>query len=966
MAHKDSRLNEGLFWLLIMLLVITPRVLDLNVFYARDELAIWPWADEFALAVWAGQPAETLTASDYPGIPLFWAQTLFLTLKYHFPALFPQTMIPLEHLFEARELDLLAERRLVAGLVVSGQIIACAWLMQRLFGRRAALLTAIFMGLDPFSLSEARVLRLEMISSLFVCLSLLSYLLYLRERRRGWLLLSGMMAGLGVSSKTSAGLLVPYIWLLLLLDLLFETVAWRRKFKQTFTNGLLWAVGAVSTFWAVWPAMWVRPVEVLQYLFGRGLAQAAESSVWHGDVFFWGQLYQDDPGPYFYPVALAFRTTPLTWLGVGYVLCLAALAFYSLSPKGSRALPSDDPLAPWERDGVRVWGHPWPAVAVGLLLAYVLLTLLQLTLVISKVDRFLLILFPALNLLAALGLAALISPAPSPIRLFAYSLILSLQLALTLPAHPYYFTYWNPLVGGGRAAMETVPIGAGEGVDQAMKFLNGLPGAGEAKLVCGGSQPWCAQTFQGETLRFASYTNGSWVEADYVSFYISHLQRRIYPPEVVDFFMAQEPLYKVELQGVTYMWVYEMPAITHFAGPANDLVGLGRLLGYTLSPPLPGGTGGMTGDTVTATVWWTNFGAGPDNLMLRWVDETGYEWGRAAVTPATQYTTLPAVITGTATLTIPPGTPPGVYFLRAGIVGAQGDLLGEFSLPDIGSHLSVTPGRIFTRTADFAIPHPLNRPVAPDLTLLGYAPPAQLLTADAPAWLTFYWQATAPPADHVFLVRLLDGDGNEVTRWQGRPAHGSYPTDTWQAGEIVQDVWALQAPPDIPPGLYRLELSLPGAEGIDLGRVEVWPQPVSYDMPAMRDELRANFGDTLTLLGYDLYFDTDGAGAGRLAPVLYWQSRADFEEMFDLRLTLRRADTGEVAQTWRVPLGGAEAKKLWKAGEVVTTAYSFEIGQTVAEPYHLDIALENRADGQPVGSVVRLENIQDKIVVRVR
>ncbi|HXW01675.1 MAG TPA: glycosyltransferase family 39 protein, partial [Anaerolineae bacterium] len=223
---RQARLKNGwvwLGWLLVIALVVTPRVFDLNIFYARDELAIWPWADQFALAVWAGDPAATLTASDYPGIPMFWAQTLFLTFKYTFPSLFPHTMLPFEALAQDRSIELLAERRLAAGLLVSLQLIAALWLVRRLFGWPVALLSAILLGLDPFSLSEARLLRLEMTSALFACLSLLVYLLYWRERRSWLLFVSGIMAGLGVSSKTSAGLIVPFIWLLLGLDFLWGT-----------------------------------------------------------------------------------------------------------------------------------------------------------------------------------------------------------------------------------------------------------------------------------------------------------------------------------------------------------------------------------------------------------------------------------------------------------------------------------------------------------------------------------------------------------------------------------------------------------------------------------------------------------------------------------------------------------------------------------------------------------------------
>ncbi len=988
-AETSFTLKRGyawLAWLFIIAVIVVPRLLDLDVFFARDELAIWTWVDQYALAVWDLDPAATLTTSDYPGIPMYWVQTLFLTIKYNFPALFPHTQLPVEQLFQGRSLEFLAERRAVGALFVSLQIILAVWLLRRLFGWPVALLAAILLGLDPFSLTEARLLRLEMISAYFVCLTILTYLIYLRWRRRRWVIMSGVMAGLGVSSKTSAGLIVPYIWLLLLLDLLLTrqptihpanqpSYLSTRPFKRVIGDGLLWAAGAISAFWLIWPAMWVKPLAAIGHIYQTGFAQAADRSVWGDKVFFWGHIFPGDPGPFFYPVVLAFRTTPLTWLGVAGALIMVTNAMLTLKRSGSK-----QPL-------------PWMVVGTLLLLAYVVLMIVELSFVISKVDRFLLIVFPVLNIITAIGLAALLGWIVDGLgRRFDFTagrraallagailVVLAVQLAITAPVHPYYFTYWNPLVGGGRAAMEILPMGSGEGVDEAMDFLNQQPQAEQRRLICGASQPWCRGKFAGESLRSATYVSGEWVTADYASFYISHLQRQNYPTEVVDFFMQQPPLYQVDLGNATYMWVYDIPNVGHFAGSWNELAGLGQLLGYDL-----GEASQPAGATVKATIWWTNTGAGVDNLIVRWLDEAGYEWGRASVAPRPEYAAIPpnqrAIVAGEAAITIPPDTPPGLYYWRIGVVEpGETRLLGEFELPDDSRQLVITAGANSVDPAEIAIPERVNQPLAPEITLLGYAPPEQVLTAEEPAWLALYWQAAASPADYEIRLRLLDRAGQAVQQWQGQPVSGRYPTRLWSPGQIIKDVWPLQVEPGTPVGQYDLELRLVDPSDspsptYTIPNLQVWPQPIRYEVTAMQTELNANFGDHLTLLGYDLFFDSQGAGAGMLSPVFYWQSQADFEGAFDLVLTLRAADTGQLVTVWRAPLGTAGPKTIWKAGEVVTTIYQFEANPAAKTGYHLDIALQNQADGQlvsttlPDGSetdAVRIENIQDKIVVRV-
>ncbi len=968
-------------WLLVIIIVVAPRVLNLNIFYARDELAIWSWADDFARAVWRGDPAATLTACHYPGIPMFWAQTLFLAVKYNFPALFPQTALPLDMLATDRSIELLAERRLVAGLLVSGQLIAVIGLVYRLFGRWVALLAAILLALDPFSLSEARLLRLEMVSALFVCLSGLAYLLYLRGHRRRWLLVSGVIAGLAVSSKTSAGLMVPYIWLLLALDFFFDfsppmldTRPWPVRLKRLLLDGLLWAGLAGATFWLIWPAMWVIPGQAIDFIFFAGLSKTANLSVWGDTIFFWGQtIAGGDPGPWFYPVVFAFRTTPLIWLGLIAAIGLLGWSIYkAFKSKTSAAIP-------------------WSALAVGLLLAQIVIIWLQLSLVVSKVDRYLILIFPILNILSAIGLAALIEGLPFTARLtrasrLAFAVIvvivlLAAQLSLTLPAHPYYFTYWNPWAGGGQAAMAALPIGSGEGVDQAMNFLNSQPGAAESSLVCGASAPWCQRIFKGQTIRSNTYTDGRWAAADYVSFYISHSQRQNYPQEIVNFFKQQTPLYRVELQGVDYMQVYTVPKMDYFAGEANDLTGLGRLHGYNLftSNGSPANLSTVkAGDTLKADIWWTNLGAGVDNLALRLVDGRDYEWAKGDVIPQPAYANLPAaqkaIIQSTATLTIPAGTPPGPYALRLGMTAPnREELLGEFILPVEGHQITVIPGGASLTDPLAEITYSLNLALSPQLHLLGYNLSPALLTPVTPAWLALYWQVIAPPPAYQVMLRLLDKTGQEVARWQGTPGRGYSPTETWQPGARLKDVWALQVPPETPVGEgYTLTLALvnPGQTSDAAGQplisnLQILPQPVRFEVPPMQVRLDHPFDNRLTLLGYDLYFDADSQGHGQLAPVFYWQSQADFKAAFEVELTLRAADTGQIVQNWRVPLGVGEAKTEWQAQEVVQTPYQLPINVPAQGHYHLDITVFESGRPAAIGSTVTLENIQDKMVVRV-
>ena len=50
--------------------------------------------------------------------------------------------------------------------------------------------------------------------------------------------------------------------------------------------------------------------------------------------------------------------------------------------------------------------------------------------------------------------------------------ILILQTATLFPYRPYYHSYYNPLLGGGQAAVNYITVGWGEVFDQAAVYLN--------------------------------------------------------------------------------------------------------------------------------------------------------------------------------------------------------------------------------------------------------------------------------------------------------------------------------------------------------------------------------------------------------------------------------------------------------------------------------------------------------------
>jgi hypothetical protein len=106
-----------------------------------------------------------------------------------------------------------------------------------------------------------------------------------------------------------------------------------------------------------------------------------------------------------------------------------------------------------------------------------------------------------------------------------------------------------------------------------------------------------------------------------------------------------------------------------------------------------------------------------------------------------------------------------------------------------------------------------TQPSAPKLAVAQFGPLALIkantpVTAISPGGsipVELLWQArTAPGEPLVVVIQALDSRGSVVANLEEQPLGGRYPTQGWQAGELVADTHTLTLPRDISPGRYRL------------------------------------------------------------------------------------------------------------------------------------------------------------------
>jgi 4-amino-4-deoxy-L-arabinose transferase-like glycosyltransferase len=559
---RERRLNAIALFLLILALAV-PRLTALERYVTVDEPTWLMNSANFYQALWTGNWKNTYQL-EHPGVTITWAGTLGFLWKFPGYVKLVDGQLNKENKFREfltskghAALDLLVAGRAFTALGVILVLLLAFALMARLVGWGLALLASFLIALDPYFIALSRLLHLDGLVAALMFLSLLAFLCYqAKGRRKLDLILSGVAAGLSWLTKSPAFFLIPFMGLLVLIELLTSwkrmgivelrhRAGWLRVFWQAASPWLVWLIIGGAVFVLFWPAMWVDPIGTLSQVFGGATGYALEGN--SHVTFFAGQVI--DVGQsvwYYYPLSILWRISPPELIGV---VVLAVVSFF---PKNFR-LSRDQRRMAW---------------VMGL---FTVLFIIFITLSQKKADRYQIPVQPALCILAALGWYALFAGLGNwarqrfpgaPVSLvipFFGGVLVFWQLLGVLQTAPYYMNYYNPLLGGDRAAPGVMMIGRGEGLDMAARYLNNLPDARHLNVYAWYGEGPFSYYFKGNTWVIEQDTSlDQLLKADYVVIYIHQWQRQTPSKEVLDYFARMTPVFVARIGNLNYAQVYDV------------------------------------------------------------------------------------------------------------------------------------------------------------------------------------------------------------------------------------------------------------------------------------------------------------------------------------------------------------------------------------------------------------------------
>ena len=563
-SSQPKRLFYMLILGVVLLAILLPRVIKLDQFVTPDEHHWLSRSANFYFALGQRDFASTYQ-KEHPGVTIMWSGTLGFLLRfpeYRGTGLgqltAPEFNYYIDYVAPVPPLDLLVAARTIVVLGHTLVLSLALFYAIQLIGFWPAVVGFLFIAFDPFHLALTRVLHLDGLFSNLVLLSVLAFIRYLTRRRWYDLLIAGLAAGAGWLTKSPALFLIPIVASLSLIYIFRElldskgVLPFIKKGWQAVWPVLLWFLIGALLFVAIWPAMWKIPDDSLIAIFTKTENYVEEGH--YSPVFFNGEIIESGQMGieyfYYYPLTYLWRSTPVELLGL-------LLAGFGLVTRWK----------PFNQKNVRItlWG----------LLLIVGVYTIGMTLGAKKFDRYLLPIYAPLDIIAGIGWVAFADwmygrlkdrvsswlALLLPILLLVSAILV--QAAGSLNTFPYYFSYYNPLMGGSRKAPQVMQIGWGEGLDEAARYLNSKESAADLHVISWYSLGSFSYFFKGDSRYLGSQTKPSQSyqekisNSEYAVIYIHQWQRQI-PGWMLEFLSNRTPEHTVWIDGIEYVQIYRI------------------------------------------------------------------------------------------------------------------------------------------------------------------------------------------------------------------------------------------------------------------------------------------------------------------------------------------------------------------------------------------------------------------------
>lgn len=298
---------------------------------------------------------------------------------------------------------------------------------------------------------------------------------------------------------------------------------------------------------------------------------------------------------------------------------------------------------------------------------------------------------------------------------------------------------------------------------------------------------------------------------------------------------------------------------------------------------------------------------------------------------------------------------------------------------DFDQRLSAPVFRVGAPLDDiFEPPHNVDANFGKHFQLLGWELDPIIVAQGDKTLLTLYWRTLRPtPANYHVFVHV--GEKDTIAHEDSVPRCGQHPTYRWEQGEGIVDHYLLEISPETSLGVYPIRmgmydfmtkerLTIQDAKGHDMDSLLLTHVRIGkpqVQRPDIAHTHRANLGDKVHLLGYDLP-DTQLQAGDDVSLTLYWECQDAMEMDYTVFVHLLGPDGEIYGQRDSFPLDGRLPTTFWVPQEIVSDSYNIHIADDAPEgPYSLAIGMYDVHSGMrlPVTGVDGTPLSDDQILL---
>jgi hypothetical protein len=552
-----SETNLRKLWLIILLLVLTVPLWILNNDRVID-------LDEPRWVIRGANYYYALTHGDFentyyeyhPGITNMWI--VATAMHFYFPeyrglgqGYFDERKPIFENFMRENGKEpivLVRNSRLLQSGILATLAVVGFLLLQLLIDQKAAFLSITLATIAPFFLGNSRLLNIEGMLSMFVLVSFLGIQVYLnKERKWGYLLLSGAAFGLAQLSKSSSIVVLGLVGLMLFIGLFKQNEqTLSAKIRDAFRVFLIWLGTAALVYFILWPGMWVAPGRMLANVYGNAFSyvfQGARLDITKELQPSSFSLVTGFGGIIQYATRWITASTLISWLGIIFIPFIFASKDKALTPAPTRSTMTY--LAILAALFIGLFG-----MAQGRDAAHYILSS-----------------FVGLDVLAGIGWGYALLWIQKRWKMLnrayvlplAFIALIAFQLGGSLLYYPYYFTYKNPFVKQGGLH------GYGEGLDQAAAYLAQKPNAKDMRVIAYAARGCFSYFFPGESdlLKIGFSQNGlPYIEGiENANYLVLYTIRQQYKPDSIELMHVLQnviPEHTIFINDMEYIRIYKI------------------------------------------------------------------------------------------------------------------------------------------------------------------------------------------------------------------------------------------------------------------------------------------------------------------------------------------------------------------------------------------------------------------------